>query len=51
MNPVLIIVTNDDHFCNSGYRFYVGGGGNHVPDYKDEMCIQYRFLILTYTSL
>jgi hypothetical protein len=50
-NLVIIIVTNDDPFHNSGYKWYVSQGGQHSPKRKDEMHVRYRFLVLTYTSL
>jgi hypothetical protein len=43
-NLVITIVTNDDPFYNSGYKW-------HSPKHKDEMHVCYRFLVLTYTSL
>jgi hypothetical protein len=50
-NLVITIVTNDDPFHNSGYRFYVSKGGIHITNCKDEMRVCYRFPVLTYTSL
>jgi hypothetical protein len=50
-NLVITIVTNDDPFRNSGYRFYVAKGGIHNQHCKDEMHVRYRFPIFTYTSL
>jgi hypothetical protein len=51
INLIITIVTNDDPFHNSDYRFYVVEGEIHDPDYKDEIHVCYRFLVLTYTSL
>jgi hypothetical protein len=50
-NLVITIVTNDDPFCNSGYKLYVSQGGKHSPTQKDEIHVRYRFSVLTYTSL
>jgi hypothetical protein len=50
-NFVITIVTNDDPFHNSGYRWYVNQGGEHLPKYKEEMHVRYRFSVLTYTTL
>jgi hypothetical protein len=50
-NLIITIVTNNDPFCNSGYKWYVSQGGQHSPKYKDEIHVRYRFLLLTYTSL
>jgi hypothetical protein len=50
-NLVITIVTNDDPFYNSGYKWYVSLGGQHSPKHKDEMHVRYRFPVLTYTSL
>jgi hypothetical protein len=50
-NLVITIVTNDDPFCNSGYKWYVSQEGQHSPKHKDEMHVRYRFLVLIYTSL
>jgi hypothetical protein len=50
-NLIITIVTNDDPFCNSGYKWYVSQGWQHSPKYKDQMHVRYRFLVLTYTSL
>jgi hypothetical protein len=50
-NLVITIVTNDDPFCNSGYKWYVSQGGWHSPKHKEEMLVRYRFPVLTYTSL
>jgi hypothetical protein len=48
---LITIVTNDDPFRNSGYKWYVSQGGHHSPKYKDEMHVRYSFPVLTYTSL
>jgi hypothetical protein len=48
-NLVITIVTNDDPFRNSGYKWYVSQGGQHSPKHKDEKHVHYRFLALTYT--
>jgi hypothetical protein len=50
-NLVITIVTNDDPFHNSGYKWYVSQGGQHSSKHKDEMHVHYRFPVLTYTSL
>jgi hypothetical protein len=50
-NLIITIVTNDDPFRNSGYKWYVSQGWQHSPKYKDQMHVRYRFLVLTYTSL
>jgi hypothetical protein len=50
-NLVITIVTNDDPFHNSAYKWYVIQGGLHSPKHKEEMHVHYRFPILTYTSL
>jgi hypothetical protein len=50
-NLVITIVTNDDPFRNSRYKWYMSQGGQHSPKYKDEMRVRYRFLVLTYISL
>jgi hypothetical protein len=50
-NLVITIVTNDDTFHNSGYKWYVSQGGQHSPKHKDEMHVLYRFPVLTYKSL
>jgi hypothetical protein len=50
-NLVITVVTNDDPFCNRGYKRYVSQGGRHSPKYKEEMHVRYRFPVLTYTSL
>jgi hypothetical protein len=50
-NLVITIVTNDDPFRNSGYKWYMSQGRQHSPKHKDEMHVHYRFSILTYTSL
>jgi hypothetical protein len=50
-NLVITIVTKDDPFCNSGYKWCVSQGGHHSPKHKDEMHVRYRFPVLTYTSL
>jgi hypothetical protein len=50
-NLVITIVTNDDPFRNSEYKWYVSQGGQHSPKHKDEMHLRYRFPVLTYTSL
>jgi hypothetical protein len=50
-NLVITVVTNDDPFCNSAYKWYVSQGGWHSPKHKEEMHVHYRFLVLTYTSL
>jgi hypothetical protein len=50
-NLVIIIVTNDDPFCNTGYKWYLSQGGHHSPKHKEEMHVRYRFLVLIYTSL
>jgi hypothetical protein len=50
-NLIITIVTNDNPFCNSGYRWYMSQGGQHSPKHKDEVHVCYRFLVLTYTSL
>jgi hypothetical protein len=34
---VITIVTNDDPFCNNGYRWYVDLGGKYLAKYKEEM--------------
>jgi hypothetical protein len=36
-NLVIAIVTNDDPFRNSGYKWYVSEGWKHSPRHKDEM--------------
>jgi hypothetical protein len=51
INLVITIVTNDDHFRNSGYKCYMSQGGQHSPKHKDEMHVRYRFPVLTYPSL
>jgi hypothetical protein len=48
---VITIVTNDDPFRNSGYKWYRSQGEQHSPKHKDKMYVRYRFLVLTYTSL
>jgi hypothetical protein len=50
-NLVITIITNDNHFHNSGYKWYVRQGGRHSPKHKDEMNVRYRFPVLTYISL
>jgi hypothetical protein len=50
-NLIITIVTNDDPFRNSEYKWYVSHGGQHSPKHKDEMHVCYRFPVLTYTSL
>jgi hypothetical protein len=50
-NLVITIVTNDDPFHNSDYIVYMEKGEIHLLKYKDEMCVYYRFPVLTYTSL
>jgi hypothetical protein len=50
-NLVITIVTNDDHFRNSGYKWYMSQGGQHSLKHKDDIYVRYRFLVLTYTSL
>jgi hypothetical protein len=50
-NLIITIVTIDDPFRNSGYKWYVSQGGQHSPKYKDEVHVRYGFLVLTYTSL
>jgi hypothetical protein len=50
-NLVITIVTNDDNFHNSGYRWYVSKSGQHSLKQKGEMHVRYRFLVLTYISL
>jgi hypothetical protein len=50
-NLVITVVTNDDPFCNSGYKWYVSQGGQYSPKHKEEMHVLYKFLVLTYTSL
>jgi hypothetical protein len=50
-NLVITLVTNDDPFHNSGYKWYMSQGGQHSPKHKDEMLVYYRFPVLTYTSL
>jgi hypothetical protein len=50
-NLVITIVTNDYPFCNSGYKWYMSKGGEHLPQYKVEMHVPHRFLVLTCTSL
>jgi hypothetical protein len=50
-NLVITIVTNDDPFPNSAYKWYVCQGGWHSPKHKEEMHVRYRFPVLTYTSL
>jgi hypothetical protein len=50
-NLVITIVTNDDPFRNSGYKWYVSQGGYHSQKHKDEMHVCYRFPVLTYISL
>ncbi len=50
-NLVITIVTNDDPFCNSVYKWYMSQRGWHSPKHKEEMHVRYRFLVLTYTSL
>jgi hypothetical protein len=50
-NLVIAIVTNDDPFRNSGYKWYMRQGGQYSPKHKDEMHVCYKFLVLRYTSL
>jgi hypothetical protein len=50
-NIVITIVTNDDPFRNSEYKWYVSQGGKHSPKHKDEMHVRYRFSVLIYTSM
>jgi hypothetical protein len=42
-NLVITIVTNDDPFYNSDYRWYMSQGGQNSPKHKDEMHVRYRF--------
>jgi hypothetical protein len=50
-NLAITIVTNDDPFRNSGYKWYMSQGEQHSPKHKDDMHVRYRFPVLTYTSL
>jgi hypothetical protein len=50
-NLVITIVTYDDPFRNSGYKWYISQGGQHSPKHKDEVDVCYIFPVLTYTSL
>jgi hypothetical protein len=50
-NLVITIVTNDDPFYNSAYKWYVNQGGWHSPQHKEDMHVRYKFLVLTFTSL
>jgi hypothetical protein len=50
-NLVITIITNDDSFCNSAYKWYVSQGGRHSPKHKEEMHARCRFPVLTYASL
>jgi hypothetical protein len=36
-NLLITIVTNDDPFRNSAYKWYVRQGGQHSPKHKEEM--------------
>jgi hypothetical protein len=46
-NFVITIVTNDDPFCNSVYKWYVSQGGRHSPKHKKVMHVRCRFPVLT----
>jgi hypothetical protein len=50
-NLVITILTNDDPFRISAYKWYVSQGGRHSPKHKEGMYVRYRFPVLTYTSL
>jgi hypothetical protein len=50
-NLIITIVSNDDPFHNSAYKWYVSQGGQNSPKHKEEMHVRYRFPVLTYTSL
>jgi hypothetical protein len=50
-NLVITIVTNDNPFHNSAYKWYVSQVGRHSPKHKEEMHVCYRFPVLTYMSL
>jgi hypothetical protein len=47
-NLVITIVTNDNPFHNSGYKFYMEKGGKHLPKYKEEMCVLHISVINIY---
>jgi hypothetical protein len=51
INHIIIIVTNDDPFHNSGCKWYMSQDGEHLPQYKAKMHVRYRFQVLIYTSL
>jgi hypothetical protein len=36
-NLVITIVSNDDPFHNSSYRWYMSQSGQHSPKHEDEM--------------